>query len=137
MFGKPSLLTNWMPWGIMPWGGRDLIIPKLLRDRISGRILTAEESLSEPIGFIQDDRHMKIHNIEALENNEQDLIKGTEEMLSEIQLHKEDKYSLGRYQAMFQKAERHIGICNSNGRLCETFGAKHPELWGCSSKRQK
>ena len=137
MFGKPSLLTNWMPWGIMPWGSRDLIIPKLLRDRASGRILTAEESLSEPIGFIQDERHMRIHNIEALENNEEELSDGVEEMLSAIKLHQEGKMTLGRYQAMFQETERQIGICNSSGRLCETFGAKHPELWVCSQKRQK
>ena len=137
MFGKPSLLTNWMPWGIMPWGSRDLIIPKLLRDRVSGRILTAEESLSEPIGFIQDERHMRIHNNEALENTEQELSDGVEEMFSAIKLHQEGKMTVGRYQAMFQEAERQIGICNSNGRLCETFGAKHPELWVCSQKRQK
>ena len=133
MFGKPSLLTNWMPWGIMPWGSRDLIIPKLLRDRVSGRFLTAEESLSEPIGFIQDDRHMKVYNIEALENNEQDLIEGAEEMIGNIELHKEGKCSLGRYQALFQKAEQQIGVCKSNGRLCETFGAKHSELWADKS----
>lgn len=137
MFGKPSLLTNWMPWGIMPWGCRDLIIPKLFRDRVSGRILTAEESLSEPIGFIQDERHMRIHNNEVLENTEQELSDGVEEMFSAIKLHQEGKMTVGRYQAMFQEAERQIGICNSNGRLCETFGAKHPEMWVCSQKRQK
>jgi len=71
---------------------------------------------------------MEIYNIEALENNEQELIDGLDEMISCIELHKESKLPLARYQALFQDAERRIAICNSSVRLSESFGGRILEL---------
>lgn len=71
---------------------------------------------------------MRIYNIEALENNEQELVDGLDVMISCIELHKVTKLPLERYQALFQESERPIAICNSSVRLSESFGAGIPEL---------
>lgn len=127
MFGVPGLFTNWMPWGILPWSCRDLFVPKLLRNRHTGRLLKIDRALSEPYGFIQDRRFLDAHGLVCEDNSPDDLAAATMEMI-QATLEPRATAHQSPAQEAFEKAEQKIGICHSNSRICDSFVKRHPEL---------
>jgi putative glycosyltransferase (TIGR04372 family) len=79
IFGIPAILSNWT-WDRGPRSGRDLCLPKLWRDKASGRILTFAETQSPHLrgtdGQIYHDQ-----GIEMVDNTPDELRAATVEML--------------------------------------------------------
>lgn len=82
-YGKPCVLTNWIPIAIPNWYSKDLFIPKLLWDKSLKRYLKISEILSTPLGTIQNLNDFPL-NIEIHENHPDEIRAITSEMISKI-----------------------------------------------------
>ena len=51
IYGVPSVLTNWWPYGQRPWDEKAIFLPKLYRNLKSGAPLKLSQALSEPFGY--------------------------------------------------------------------------------------
>ena len=58
LYGKPVMLTNWFPPGIMPWHTSDIFVPKLLRRTSDGTYLPLTQMLQEPFSHCHSPRYL-------------------------------------------------------------------------------
>lgn len=58
-YGVPCVLTNWWPPAQRPWHSCDIFVPKLLRRKRGGNVLSLEESLNEPFGYCNSESYMR------------------------------------------------------------------------------
>lgn len=85
LYGVPCVLTNWWPPAQRPWHPSDIFIPKMLRRRGDGRLLTLSETLSEPFSYCHSRRFLGDQCGLTVENNDAELIRSAvEEMLERL-----------------------------------------------------
>jgi putative glycosyltransferase (TIGR04372 family) len=80
-FGRPCVLTNWIPLAIPNWYSKDLLIPKLLWNKSRKKYLTVSEILNSRLGTIQNPLDFP-DNIEIHDNDPEEIRAITSEMIS-------------------------------------------------------
>lgn len=81
MFGVPISAANFFPSGERLHTSRDVWIPKLVRERASGRLLTFDECLSMPLALIYDAQRLPARGLETLDSAPEDILSLAIEML--------------------------------------------------------
>jgi putative glycosyltransferase (TIGR04372 family) len=82
-FGRPCVLTNWVPITLPNWYGQDIVIPKLIKRVNLDQYLTFEQMFEEPIGVIQNPRNLPPELVFE-DNSPEDLRDVTLEMLDRL-----------------------------------------------------
>ncbi|GEM_PF-1527152 len=128
LFGKRCVLTNWSPLGNPNWYPDDIFIPKLVRERDTGRYLTLEEMYGSKAGWSQFTRDFQ-DKWEKLDNDPAELRLVTEEMLDLLDgsyaPSAEDDDRQGRYEAIVERYEGYLG-----SRLSDRFLQQNEWLLG-------
>ena len=83
-YGVPCVLTNWIPIALPNWYGIDLMIPKLMRNKMTGKLLNFNEMFDEPLGAIQNVFDFP-EAIEIIENTPEEIRAVTVEMLDRLE----------------------------------------------------
>jgi putative glycosyltransferase (TIGR04372 family) len=81
-FGVPVGAANFFPAGERLHSERDVFIPKLHRDRDTGRLLSFEECLAMPLALTYDATRLETLGLEVLDNDAQDVHDLALEMLA-------------------------------------------------------
>jgi putative glycosyltransferase (TIGR04372 family) len=81
VFGVPVGAANFFPAGERLVTAGDVVVPKLYRDRASGRILSFDECLAMPLALTYDAMRLQELGIEALDTDAEDLRDLAVEML--------------------------------------------------------
>ncbi|GEM_PF-2509725 len=87
-FGRPVIWTNFIPANPWPWCADDLFIPKLLRRRSTGSLLTFAEL--EELGYFPSDvplyttAHFDDLGLDIVDNSPEDIAGAAEEMLARL-----------------------------------------------------
>ncbi|MDO8289815.1 MAG: TIGR04372 family glycosyltransferase [Parvibaculum sp.] len=101
MFGKPCALTNWSPLAIPNWYLDDVYVPKLVREKSTGRLLTFREMFSSIAGWSQFTKDYAKANLEVVENDPEDLLDATVEVFETVRgkfiLSDDDKSRIERF----------------------------------------
>lgn len=84
-FGTPIAATNFFPPGDRMISASDLFIPKLIRERQSGRYLTFDESMRMPLALTYDSRRFADLGLEAVDSEAEDILSLTEEMMDKVE----------------------------------------------------
>jgi len=113
LFDVPGVLTNWFPIGTRPWRARDMYIPKLHRERATGRVVPFSLSLAPPLGYVHVPRRLHEMGMELVDN--------TPEEITEIVLE------------MHQELEGGVRVRPDNHAKADTFD-KIATAAGCSGK---
>ena len=80
IFRKPIVYVNFTALSFGAWTSRDLVIPKRYRLKASGRELPLKEILETRIGEASTSRDLESHNVELIENTENEISAVVEEM---------------------------------------------------------
>ena len=73
-YGVPCVLTNWWPPAQRPWHPGDIFVPKLLRRRQNGQIITLDKSLDEPFGYCNSRTYLEDkHGVIVQDNDPEDI----------------------------------------------------------------
>ena len=83
-FATPTIHTNGFPSNLVPTA-RDIWVPKLYRERASGRILSLAESISAPFRGEIRGSGFDDHGIDLLDNTAGDIAEATDEMLDRLE----------------------------------------------------
>lgn len=121
IFGVPVATVNMAPLSAtLPYGIRDIGIPKLLREKSSGKMLTFREVLSSPLG---DARYAEIYEregIELLDNTPEDVLDLTLEQLERvngtIQYTDEDERLQQQFKSLMHPGHYTYGSASRIGR---------------------
>ena len=82
MFGTPVLLTNTSDLNqFFALREKDILLPRLIKNKKDNQLLTFSEMFSFPISMINSDEHLDTLNLETIENTQSDLLYSTKEML--------------------------------------------------------
>jgi putative glycosyltransferase (TIGR04372 family) len=84
VFGTRCALTNWSPIGIPNWYLDDIYIPKLVRHRRHGHLLTYPELFSTFAGWSQFQRDFRRTDLVIEDNSPEDLLATVQEIHAEI-----------------------------------------------------
>ncbi len=132
IFGKPCLLVNWVTWGILPYMSKDRFICKRLRCSKSGRLLTAAEMIAVPLGYIQDERHLSIYGVAAIDNSSDEISDAVQEM---IRIVGSPLDQLSLEQELFAKIEKKTGLYGYSSTICDSFLKRHKYLLADNQKK--
>jgi len=127
IYGVPCLLTNWVPLGLPNWFGRDLVVPKLIRDETNDRFFTAAEIYDNSIGYTQNSEHLPA-GVAFVDNTPGELREATVQMLEELEDPQTPLRDLALEQAYFQLAES-LGSYRGS-RMSSTFARRHAASLG-------
>lgn len=131
IYNVPCALTNWVPIGWPLWPSKDLMIPKLFREKESGRYLSLEELFKSGLAYVQNCSDLPA-GIELVANTPEELAGITSEMLSHCNV-RHDK-QLIKPGAPADVEEYYIRTAKRYGtftgsRLARTIVEKHPEIF--------
>lgn len=84
IFGVRCALTNWSPIGLPQWYPEDIFLPKQIRNRSNGKLLTLTEQFSTPVGWQQFDRYFFNNGLDVEDNHEDELVAVVNELLQEV-----------------------------------------------------
>lgn len=125
-FGTASVATNWTPLSAFPMFGGDIVLPKLLRCEVSGRVQSFDDSLTlprdAPFGGVYAQRGLAV-----VDNTAQDILEATVEMLDRLAGRTVPDPADAARQARFRRmAAAHRVVVNS--RLGAGFLARQQAL---------
>jgi len=83
-FGVPSLGTNWFPLGWWPFCTGDMFVPKLLRRKSDGKLLTTTETLAPPYFGAIEPLFFDRYGVEVVDNTPEELKEAVVEMLDRL-----------------------------------------------------
>jgi putative glycosyltransferase (TIGR04372 family) len=131
IYHVPCALSNWVPIGWPLWPTQDLMIPKLFRDKTSGKFLTLEQLFERGLAFIQNWSDLP-ENIELVANTPEEIKQLTIEMLSRCKIGNPDDFIKSGTPALtkayyFQVANHYNAFTGSE--LARTFVEKHPHVF--------
>lgn len=131
IYNVPCALTNWVPIGWPLWPHQDLMIPKLFREKKSGRFLTVEQIFERGLAFIQNWRDLPAE-IELVSNTQEEIAQITLEMLAQCNLNNTQPHAVTGAREAVQ--ENYIRIAKNYGaftgsRLARSFVEKHAEIF--------
>ncbi len=81
MFGVPISAANFFPMGERLHSSKDVWIPKLVRERESGRILSFDECLSMPLALTYDAQRLPAQGLDTVDSAPEDILSLAIEML--------------------------------------------------------
>ena len=84
VFGVPILATNW-PAGLLPFGNKNVLVPKLFRHLPTNRHVSFREFLSAPIVYNSDGVYLRQIGLEHVDNTEDELNEAAVEMLQRVE----------------------------------------------------
>jgi len=84
VFGTPIACANSFPTGELYYTSNDIFVPKLLRERTTGRLLSFEECLSMPLALTYDFRRVYEMGLDVLDSEPEDIRLLVEEMLRRL-----------------------------------------------------
>jgi len=128
-FGIPILGTNWIPLG--PWtnGQKDLFMPKVLRNKSDGRILSLKEALTPPLFGTFEPALLDTFDIIPEDNSPDDLRDAAVEMMDRL----EGTFSLSGDDEELQNAIQSMADPLDVGAtplMARDFLRRHPQLAG-------
>lgn len=130
LFDRPVLWTNFIPVYPWPWNERDVFIPKLIRRRADGKVLSFQEMaqfglMSEFAGT--DDQFYLDHDLEPVENDGEDIRNAVRGLQATLDGNKEPPPDRDA-QAAVRRAygAEYLG----GARVCPAFLKQHPALLG-------
>ena len=130
VFGVPSALANLVPVsGALPIGRGDLGIPKTLRSRKTGHLLSYREVLESPVANFRYGSQYVEADIEVEENSPEDIRDLSNEMLAKLSGTASSDSSDERLQERFQRMMRpgHYSF-GADSRIGRDFLRKYAEL---------
>ena len=83
IFGVPMVLTNWVPLTLPLWFGNDLMIPKLVMDKRTGKCLPFEKLFASNLAAIQNVADVPAH-LEFVPNTPQEINELVLEMFAQL-----------------------------------------------------
>jgi len=128
-FGVPILGTNWFAMGSWPFCRDDLFIPKLFRDKDTGRTLSIAEATAPPFYSALEPLLFECRGVEVVDNTAEELAEATVEMIERLD-------GLARYseeEERNQNAFKEMADPYNLGmepRVGQGFLRLHPELIG-------
>ena len=128
-FGVPVAATNFFPPGDRMFSGSDLFMPKLVRERASGRLLTFDECRQMPLALTYDARHLADLGLETIDNEADDILSLAEEMLERIEgraTYTEEDEAL---QERWTELGRHYSVGEVGSRIGRGFLRRHRHLF--------
>lgn len=131
MYNVPCALTNWVPIGWPLWMGQDLMIPKLFREKKSGRYLNIEQIFEQNLAFLQNWKELPEH-IELVANTPEEIAALTLEMLAQCEANKDQGQAKVAAPSLVQNyyaqvAKRYESFTGS--RLAKSFVDKHANVF--------
>jgi putative glycosyltransferase (TIGR04372 family) len=126
LFGRPCALTNWSPLATPNWYPEDIVVPKLVRRRATGELLSFDEMLRTSAGRSQFQRDFQ-GEFEQLDNAPEDLTAAVAEMLDELDgtlvATPDELARRAKYDAIAQAADVYAG-----SRMGLRFLTKYAQL---------
>ncbi len=119
LFGKRCLLTNWSPLANPNWYPDDIFVPKLVRERKTGRYLSIQEMYQSKAGWSQFSRDFQT-DWEKIDSSSEDILLAVKEMMNELDngVRRSDE-ALRREARYHEIVERNAGYIGS--RLSDGF----------------
>ena len=132
IYNVPCLLTNWVPIGWPLWSQYDLMMPKLFRDKKSGKYLNLEQIFEQNLAFLQNWSELP-DQIELVANTPEELAQATVEMMAYCQIENvnyqtSNKAFATSVQAYYEDITQRYGSYTGN-RLSQTFVEKHADIF--------
>jgi putative glycosyltransferase (TIGR04372 family) len=131
IYNVPCALSNWVPIGWPLWPTQDLMIPKLFREKDSGRFLTLEQIFERGLAFIQNWNDLPA-DIELVANTSEEISQLTVEMLSRCKTgNPQDFIATGApaaTQAYYSQIAKHYDAFTGS-QLARTFVEKYPHVF--------
>lgn len=123
-FGTPSVVTNWVPLSSFPMNGGDIVLPKLLRSRQDGTLLSFDRMLALPRD-VPTDSLFDSRALDVVDNTADEIDAAVGEMLA-----RQDG-AVGTdvddlHQRFVQAAAAHRVLVNA--RISAAFLARHEAL---------
>lgn len=113
MFGRPCALTNWSPVAIPNWYLDDVYVPKLVREKSTGRLLSFREMFSSVYGWSQFEKDYVESGMEIVENDPEDLMDATLEIhqavMGGLRIGEEDEARIARFNAIAVENNGFVG----------------------------
>ena len=84
-FGVPISMTNYLPSATLYLAMRDLFLPKLLREKNSGNMVSFERQMSLPLSAcVSDGMYKNLYGIEIISNTPQEIRELVEQMMDTL-----------------------------------------------------
>jgi len=84
-FGVPIAMTNYLPSAALYLAMRDLFLPKLLREKASGNMVSFKQQMSLPLSAcISDGMYKNLYGIEIISNTPQEIRELVEQMMDTL-----------------------------------------------------
>jgi len=84
-FGVPISMTNYLPSATLYLAMRDLFLPKLLREKANGNMVSFERQMSLPLSAcVSDGMYKNLYRIETIPNTPQEIRELVEQMMDTI-----------------------------------------------------
>jgi putative glycosyltransferase (TIGR04372 family) len=130
VFGVPVGAGNFFPIGEGMVSSSDVTVPKLYRERATGRILPFDECLRLPLALTYDSTRLQTLGIETIDTDAEDLRDLAVEMLERTEgrrLYDGDDEAL---QKRWNDLSRSFSIADVGGRIGRSFLRRHRHLFG-------
>lgn len=83
LFNVPCVLTNWWPPAQRPWHKRDIFIPKLYKNFLTGELLPLSISLSEPFSYCHSQNYLlNEFGVVVRDNCKHEIVSAVQEMIA-------------------------------------------------------
>ncbi|MDY6783419.1 MAG: TIGR04372 family glycosyltransferase, partial [Cyanobacteriota bacterium] len=120
IFGVPTVLTNWVPFGLTPYYGNCIFISKRFWLKSEERYLTFEEMLAHPLGLAESSHIYMKRGIKIVENTQEEILEIVEEMIENLENRskdsQEDKKLQNRFQFLIKRHNKGYGTNSKIGR---------------------
>ncbi len=133
VFRRPTLYVNYLQWGGVDCYTEEqvpLFIPKLLKWKINGRLLTLEEIVQFRANELSFQEQYEDLGVEVIENSEDEILSVVEEYIYRLKNIWTESPELGRKQKDFVKNMRHDKrVINQNTpKIGSSFLRKYNEI---------
>jgi putative glycosyltransferase (TIGR04372 family) len=129
LFGVPTAAANHCPMSVLPLGGNDTCIPKMLRSVADGRLLSFEEVLGSRLGNLVNSTQYVEAGVEIVNNTPEEIAELALEMLDRVNGTAEYTEEDERRQADFKSSLRpgHYAY-GARSRISRDFLRRHRNL---------
>jgi len=125
-FGVPSLGTNWFPLGWWPFCSGDMFVPKLLKKKDTGELMSTTESLKAPLFGATEPLFLERYGVEVVDNTSEELREAVVEMMDRldgVEPSREEDDMQAEYRSL--PDPYHVGLLS---RISTGMLRRYPEL---------
>lgn len=135
-FGTPSACANFFPPGERLYTSNDVFVPKLIRDRLTGRLLSFEECLTMPLALTYDSRRVNEMGLDVVDSEPEDIRLLAGEMLRRL----DDGMVYTAYDDALQQRWKALSASYSTGdagsRVARHWLIRHRHLFSRAEERR-